>query len=199
MKKIIALLLALVMVLGLAGCTNGKPSAYKLGDIYAMSNVLREIPYAIGHWDSMKNKWIVSDVMLLNDVLSLEQSKRIIYNDDKLTYNNVPLAENLNGFEIDYYLRGKTISDLNAFVNIYHNALLKNEDVKDEYRWVGQSDGGIRYEMIMNPKGDEAGDTVYIVGIGASTYDGVSGKNGDAPYLYVWVTETTNETAYAWW
>jgi len=200
MKKVIAILLALVMVLGLAGCTNGEPSTYKLGDIYAMSNVLREIPYEIGHWDSIQNKWVVSNVLLLKDVLSMEQSRRVIY-DDAYLYNEYCLiADDLNGFEFDYYLRGKTITELNTYVSIYYNALKKNENVVDEDFRIGDINGEICYGMILSPEASAPNDSdkVYAVEIGASTYDSTSGLYSDAPYLYVMVTETSYQCAYAW-
>jgi len=198
MKKIIAILLALVMVLGLAGCTNGKYASYKLGDVYSLSNVLKEVPYKLGYWDASEEVWAANRLIKsLYDVAAFEQNECIIDMDSVLRFGDIPVGPSVD-FELDYYLKGKSVSDLNAIVTIYFNEILKHENVETYNCWF-EDDGGLCYKLVMNQEGDAATDKVYCASIGASTYSSDTQGYTDHPYLYVWIAETDNESAYDWW
>jgi len=179
MKKIIAILLALVMVLGLAGCTNGK-CTYKLGDIYSLSNVLKDVPYKLGYWDN--GNWIENRfIRTVADVAAVEQSEAIVLKN--------PQEGVSKAFTINYYFVNKSVSELNTIANSYFNKLIENEYVV-AYDYLFNDDGGLEYGLIMNP--NSKSDMVYVAHFAATTYQ------SNHPYIYVEMWKTDSETAYEW-
>jgi len=187
MKKIVALLLALIMVLGLAGCTNGKVAEYPIDDVYALSNVLKDVPYKLwiaqndpeyaGEGDYWDFKTVY--VKTLAEVSAFEMSDKNICFD----YDAGNLYGSFQGpaVELDYVFHGKTVAELNSIAQSYYAALSANENTYASY--YSFYDGYFEAQtMIDNGNNVEEDDSVVYLGV---DYD----EEDQEAYIYVYVAK----------
>jgi len=117
MKKIIALLLVLTMLLGFAAC--GNKAEYALGNVYSLSNVLTGSLPGLDYSDEEVGVYEVSGPVSISMVARYEASKQSI----------VEYPEGAESEFVYYFAPSIEKEELENIVLNYYKALRINEDL----------------------------------------------------------------------